>query len=173
MSEVNRLQQFVSRRLKKSSLKAPTPADSSSQTFPTPAFFKAGPDGAPWLEADSDAALSPHFRIHDFAPEDVDVSHIRIHPMLVQKLEELRAALGGCFLMILSGFRSPQSLWWTGSPAEIAHARGLAADVSSPTASAAALAHKAQRVLQGCGSVECCRRSGYIHFEVHPPGAGP
>lgn len=128
---------------------------------------------ADWIEAPGTAPLSKHFRVHDFAPDDSEVSRIRVHPLLVDKLEELRAALGGCFLMILSGFRSPESLWWAGSPDEKAHSNGLAADVSCPTASVDRLTVSAQRVLQDCGRVECHRRSGYIHFEVHPPGGAP
>lgn len=125
------------------------------------------------IEAPADAPLSKHFRVGDFAADEAEVARLRVHPVLVQKLEELRAALRGCYLVILSGYRCKDSSLHAGRGPELAHARGLAADVTCPLASLESLFRAAQSVLQGCGSAECRRHSGYIHFEVDPSGGSP
>lgn len=125
---------------------------------------------APLIQATEKAQLSQHFCAGDFAPNDPSYTYLRVHPMLVQKLEQLRQTIDGHFIHVMSGYRPPAYNRCHGGGEHSKHLNGLAANVSCPGVSLERFYVAAQKVLQHCGLVECYSRSGYLHIEVHPPG---
>lgn len=87
--------------------------------------------------------MTPHFKLSEFTrsktaeaggiknipPADV-LPHLQ---RLAEGLERIRAMIGGCPIVILSGYRSPELNKAVGGVANSQHVKGQAADIIAPT----------------------------------------
>ena len=82
--------------------------------------------------------LSEHFSDHEFWCRGQDqgtcnCNHsLRLNPLLIEKLEELRTDIGGYPLFINSGYRCPQHNAAVGGTYNSQHTLGNAADIARP-----------------------------------------
>ena len=79
------------------------------------------------LKQEGEKALSPHFKVREFASKD-GADAVKIDPALIVALEQLRAYLGAS-ITIYSGYRTKEHNRRIGGSRTSKHMRGLAADI--------------------------------------------
>jgi len=84
-----------------------------------------------------------------------------ISPVLIQKLEELRAVLGGKSIYITSGYRTPAHNARVGGALKSQHLCGRAADIQVAGVSPRAVAEAAKRIFNGVGLYR-----SFVHVDV-------
>jgi len=97
--------------------------------------------------------LSAHFKRSELA--DRKTGELKVHPMLVFKLEALRAKLGGTPIQITSGYRTPEHNAEVGGKPKSQHMHGRAADIKVKGYTPAQVAKFAKEV-------------GFTYTQVYP-----
>ena len=120
----------------------------------------------PLIEASAELVLSTHFVAADFAPSDESYLYVRVHPLLVSKLEELTDRLEENQIVVLAGYCPPLLNQINGGCPRSAHLNGLAADILCPGVPIRRLGELAQEIFAGLGRVELFQRVGYVHVDI-------
>jgi len=128
-----------------------------------PCYLTAGPllgdPAAAVPSALNHVQLSPHFSLREL--EDPTTHEVMVHPLLVARLEAVRALDGGP-IDITSGYRTPEHNREVGGAPDSCHLKGEAADIKScRPAALAALCEKA-----GFGGIGVY--PAHVHADVRP-----
>lgn len=109
----------------------------------------------------NDIRVSPHFTLREFQCRCCGA--VMLSPLLLEKLEALRAALG-CPVVLTSGYRCRTHNSRVGGAVRSLHMRGMAADIAADAARQDAV----ESVAQGLGFKELIRggAKNYIHLAV-------
>lgn len=111
--------------------------------------------------------FSRNFKALDFWPPiEQRVKFIRVSPLLVQCLEEIREVLGGVKVTIISGYRPPAYNQLYGGSGLSAHADGLAADIRAEVETHEELLAACDKVIGDLGGVGNYSCLGYVHIDV-------
>jgi hypothetical protein len=120
---------------------------------------------APLVKAPYNTPLSKNFTLGEFAPKSDRYDGVRVHPDLVEALEQIRRK-AGAVIHITSGYRPPAYNASVGGVPNSQHLDGLAADISSDALSAKALCAIAEEVIRDSGGVGYYPRHGFVHVDV-------
>ena len=121
---------------------------------------------APLIPAFPDAQISKNFRLSEFRPGDHNYDLIRLSPMLVNILEEIRKRAGGQQLHVTSGYRPPAYNRKEGGVSNSTHIDGLAADIYSDYISTEELYDICDAVIGDRGGVGYYETQGFIHVDL-------
>lgn len=121
---------------------------------------------APLIAAFPDAQISKSFRLSEFRPGEHSYDLIRLSPMLVNVLEEIRKQAGDYPLHITSGYRPPAYNRKVGGVSNSTHIDGLAADIYSENLGVDALYDICDRVVGDRGGVGYYPAQGFIHVDL-------
>ena len=116
------------------------------------------------LAKDGGRALTPHFRVREFACSD-GTDTVFVSDELVQVLEKIRTRLGKA-VYINSGYRTEAKKRAVGGAAYSRHKYGMAADISVKGVSPGAVAAAAEEALAGGGGIGVY--GGFVHVDVRP-----
>ena len=111
---------------------------------------------------DGKKALSPHFRVREFACRD-GAEVVLAAPRLVTVLEALRRRFGRP-VRIVSGYRTPAYNRRVGGKPRSQHTCGTAADITIPGVSPARVAAAARALMPDWGGVGVYRT--FTHIDV-------
>ncbi len=132
-----------------------------------PEYRTERPDtAAPLISAFPDHQISKNFRLSEFRPGDHSYDLIRLSPMLVNILEEIRKRAGGYPLHINSSYRPPAYNRKIGGVSNSFHLDGLAADISSDNISTEALRDICERVIGDRGGLGYYPTDKFIHVDL-------
>jgi hypothetical protein len=120
---------------------------------------------APLILAFPDAQISKHFHLSEFRPGRHSYEYIRLHPALVQALEDIRARAGSS-VHVTSGYRPPAYNREVGGVSNSCHIDGLAADIYCEGLTTDQLHDICLSVIGKRGGVGYYPRSGFIHVDV-------
>jgi Peptidase M15 len=120
---------------------------------------------APLIPAFPDAQLSKNFRLSEFRSRE-HYDFIRLSPMLVNALEEIRQKAGGQPLHVTSGYRPPAYNRKVGGVSNSTHIDGLAADIYSDHMSTEELYDICDRVIGDRGGVGYYPTQDFIHIDL-------
>ena len=123
-------------------------------------------NAAPLVAAKVDEAVSDHFKLGEFAPHDASYKYIRVSPLLVERLEQIRKDLGGPVITIHSAYRPPEYNRSFGGVSNSAHMDGLAADISAAGISTDALYKACEWVIADTGGVGYYPVQQFCHIDV-------
>ena len=121
---------------------------------------------APLIPAFPDHQLSPNFRLSEFRPGEHSYDLIRISPMLVNTLEEIRKRAGGQPLHVTSGYRPQAYNRKVGGVSNSTHIDGLASDIYSDYLSVDELYELCDRVIGDRGGVGYYPSQGFVHVDL-------
>jgi hypothetical protein len=121
---------------------------------------------APLIPAFPDAQISKNFRLSEFRPGEHSYDLIRISPMLVNILEDIRKRAGDQPLHVTSGYRPPAYNRKVGGVSNSAHIDGLAADIYSDYISVDDLYEICDAVIGDRGGVGYYQPQGFIHVDL-------
>ncbi|MFA7481754.1 MAG: D-Ala-D-Ala carboxypeptidase family metallohydrolase [Vulcanimicrobiota bacterium] len=135
---------------------------------------EAGPDyeaidaeaAAPLIPAFPDAQLSKNFRLSEFRPGEHSYDLIRLSPILVNILEEIRKQAGDYPLHVTSGYRPPAYNRKVGGVSNSTHIDGLAADIYSDYLSTEHLHEICDRVVGDRGGVGYYPSLEFVHIDL-------
>ncbi len=120
---------------------------------------------APLIPAFPDAQISKNFRLSEFRPGRHSYEYIRIHPALIQALEEIRARAGRP-VHVTSGYRPPAYNREVGGVSNSCHIDGLAADIYCDGLTTEQLHDICEQVIGQRGGVGYYPTSGFIHVDL-------
>lgn len=109
--------------------------------------------------------LSEHFTAGEFFCHDQSYKFVRVSPYLVEKLEEIRKAVGRP-VKILSAYRPPEYNRQIGGASVSCHIDGLAADICAEGVSTERLCEIAEKVIGREGGVGYYPQQGFVHVDV-------
>ncbi len=112
-------------------------------------------------EAAPTARLSPHFTVRELSCPCC--GRIRVEPLLVRLLEELRAELGRP-IRVTSGYRCPDHNRAVGGVPRSRHLEGRAVDLACPPGEQARLIARARRI--GFDQTIAYAGRGFVHLGV-------
>jgi len=138
------------------------PSEAEVARYGTTGVYEA----APLLAARADDPLSRHFRAGEFLCHDTSYGYLRVAPQLVQKLEEIRQALGGQPLTVHSAYRPPAYNRAIGGVSNSTHIDGLAADISVSGISTQRLHQVADTLIGDDGGVGYYPAQQFVHIDV-------
>jgi hypothetical protein len=115
-----------------------------------------GPDGT---------KLSEHFTLGEFRPKSNSYTGVRVHPELVEALEDIRHLAGGP-IRITSAYRPPAYNRKVGGVSNSTHIDGLAADIYADNLTTKQLYDIADRVIGSGGGVGYYPVQGFVHIDV-------
>lgn len=121
---------------------------------------------APLIPAFPDHQVSQNFRLSEFRPGEHSYDLIRISPVLVNTLEEIRKRAGGQPLHVTSGYRPPAYNRKVGGVSNSTHIDGLASDIYSDHMSVDELYDICDRVIGDRGGVGYYPTQGFIHVDL-------
>lgn len=124
---------------------------------------------APLIPAFPDARLSQNFRLSQFRPGGPGLGGydlIRLSPMLVDTLEEIRIRAGDQALHITSAYRPPAYNRKVGGVFNSTHIDGLAADITSDHISTEELYDICDQVIKDKGGVGFYPDLGLVHIDL-------
>jgi uncharacterized protein YcbK (DUF882 family) len=125
-----------------------------------------GERAAPLIPAFPDHQLSKNFRLSELRPGEHSYDLIRISPMLVNTLEEIRERAGGQPLHVTSGYRPPAYNRKVGGVSNSTHIDGLAADIYSDHMTVDELYDICNRVIGDRGGVGYYPNQGFVHLDL-------
>jgi uncharacterized protein YcbK (DUF882 family) len=113
--------------------------------------------------------LSPHFKLQEFNQKQSPLSleKIKVSPMLIQKLELLRSAIGDKPITITSGYRTPEYNKKVGGVTNSQHIRGNAADIMVKGMSSQELKKYAEKV--GFSFIQTYKDKPHLHVDIREP----
>ena len=115
----------------------------------------------PGRGAEPPERLSPHFSVRELACPCC--GRIRVEPLLIRLLEELRAELGRP-IRVTSGYRCPDHNRAVGGVPRSRHLEGRAVDLASPPGEQARLIARARRI--GFDQTIAYAGRGFVHLGV-------
>ena len=127
---------------------------------------------APLVKSFPDAQISKNFRLSEFYPEGTQrpgehsYDLVRIAPMLVNILEEIRKRAGDQTLHVTSGYRPVPYNRKVGGVSNSTHIDGLAADIYSEHISTEALWEICDDVIGDRGGVGFYPNQGFVHVDI-------
>ena len=121
---------------------------------------------APLVKSFPDAQISKNFRLSEFRPGEHSYDLIRIAPMLVNILEEIRKRAGDQTLHVTSGYRPIAYNRKVGGVSNSTHIDGLAADIYSEHISTEALWEICDDVIGDRGGVGFYPNQGFVHVDI-------
>ena len=121
---------------------------------------------APLIAAFPDAQLSKNFRLSEFRPGEHSYDLIRLSPMLVNTLEEIRKRAGDQPLHITSAYRPPAYNRKVGGVSNSTHIDGLAADIYSDYLNTDELYDICDQVIGDRGGVGYYPNEGFVHIDL-------
>ena len=121
---------------------------------------------APLVKSFPDAQISKNFRLSEFRPGEHSYDLIRIAPMLVNILEEIRKRAGDQTLHVTSGYRPIAYNRKVGGVSNSTHIDGLAADIYSEYISTEALWEICDDVIGDRGGVGFYPNQGFVHVDI-------
>ena len=127
---------------------------------------------APLVKSFPDAQISKNFRLSEFYPEGTQrpgehsYDLVRIAPMLVNILEEIRKRAGDQTLHVTSGYRPIAYNRKVGGVSNSTHIDGLAADIYSEHISTEALWEICDDVIGDRGGVGFYPNQGFVHVDI-------
>ena len=121
---------------------------------------------APLVKSFPDAQISKNFRLSEFRPGEHSYDLIRIAPMLVNILEEIRKRAGDQTLHVTSGYRPVPYNRKVGGVSNSTHIDGLAADIYSEHISTEALWEICDDVIGDRGGVGFYPNQGFVHVDI-------
>jgi len=119
------------------------------------------------VKVEPDIQVSKHFRLSEFRPKSSRYNGVRVHPELVELLEEIRSA-AGCPIRITSAYRPPAYNRSGGGASSSFHMDGVAADIYSDNHTTAQLHAICSRVLGNFGGLGYYPSQGFCHVDVGP-----
>lgn len=129
-------------------------------------YAPAHPDRAATLvKAEPDIKVGKHFQLSEFRPHDSSYQALRIHPDLIEALEEIRAKTGGV-VHVTSGYRPPAYNAAVGGEANSYHIDGLAADIYCDALSTKKLYDICNSVIGSSGGVGYYPAQGFVHVDA-------
>ncbi len=120
---------------------------------------------APLIRSFPDAQLSQHFRLSELRPGRHSYEYIRIHPALIQALEDIRARAGRP-VNVTSGYRPPDYNRSVGGVSNSCHIDGLAADIYCDGLTTDQLYDICEKVIGKRGGVGYYPKMGFIHVDL-------
>lgn len=121
---------------------------------------------APLVKSFPDAQISKNFRLSEFRPGEHSYDLVRIAPMLVNILEEIRKRAGDQTLHVTSGYRPIAYNRKVGGVSNSTHIDGLAADIYSEYISTEALWEICDDVIGDRGGVGFYPNQGFVHVDI-------
>ena len=121
---------------------------------------------APLVKSFPDAQISKNFRLSEFRPGEHSYDLVRIAPMLVNILEEIRKRAGDQTLHVTSGYRPIAYNRKVGGVSNSTHIDGLAADIYSEHISTEALWEICDDVIGDRGGVGFYPNQGFVHVDI-------
>ena len=127
---------------------------------------------APLVKSFPDAQISKNFRLSEFYPEGTQrpgehsYDLVRIAPMLLNVLEEIRKQAGDQTLHVTSGYRPIAYNRKVGGVSNSTHIDGLAADIYSEYISTEALWEICDDVIGDRGGVGFYPNQGFVHVDI-------
>ena len=157
----------------------PTPSKSDGLLYPSGVYLERHPENnneekygvidhsaaPPLVMGPDDAKLSKHFSLKEFRPKSGAYDGVRVAPLLVNKLEQIRAKAGGT-VYITSAYRPPAYNKSVGGVSNSTHIDGLAADIYTDHLTTAQLYDIANVVIGDSGGVGFYPHQGFVHVDV-------
>jgi hypothetical protein len=111
--------------------------------------------------------LSQNFTLGEFACHDPIYELIRVSPLLIEKLERIRAEAGGLPVKVTSSYRPyPYNAAIPGAAENSCHVDGIAADIYIDGVSVTRLYTIADKVIGDGGGVGIYQGSNFVHVDV-------
>ena len=120
---------------------------------------------APLVATATDIMVSKNFRLGEFRPKSSAYNGVRVHPHLVELLEQIRAAAGGA-VHITSGYRPPDYNASVGGEPNSYHMDGLAADIYCDHLTTAQLHTVCEKVVGNRGGLGYYPKAQFCHVDV-------
>ena len=120
---------------------------------------------APLIPAFPDAQVSRFFRLSEFRPGKHTYEYIRLSPVLVDALDEIRLRAGRP-VTVLSGYRPHDYNRECGGVSNSTHIDGLAADIACEGLTTAQLRQICADVIGNRGGVAEYPKSGFVHVDT-------
>ena len=116
--------------------------------------------------AEGSFQLSPNFHKKEFnqSRRPLDLESFEVNPTLVDKLEELRTAIGNKPIRVTSGYRSSEYNKEVGGVSKSQHLTGSAADITVKGMTSTELKKVADKV--GFGYTETYKNKPHLHLDV-------
>lgn len=122
---------------------------------------------SPLIDVPKHFRFSQNFKALDFWPPiEAHCKFIRVDPLLVQALEEIRCYLEGAKITILSGYRNPEYNRSVGGVPDSAHIDGLAADIKAEVETFAELLKACDHIISNQGGVGAYPDKGFVHIDI-------
>ena len=111
--------------------------------------------------------LSEHFTLGEFVCKDPSYDLVRVSPQLMEKLEEIRKAVGEHPVNILSAYRPyPYNAAISGAADNSYHIDGVAADIYINGMSTSEISSLADKIIGDGGGVGTYYGDGFVHVDV-------
>jgi hypothetical protein len=121
---------------------------------------------APLIPAFPDAQISKNFRLSEFRPGEHSYDYMRLSPMLVETLEDIRQQAGDLPLHVTSGYRPPAYNRKVGGVSNSTHIDGIAADIYADHLSTDALYTICDQIIGDKGGVGYYPNQGFVHIDL-------